>query len=68
MGGFFNNGGNSGGGGGGGSGDVTGPNSSTPEEIAIFDDTTGKKIENSVVKIEPNGEIDGAILDGGSSA
>lgn len=42
---------------GGGSGDVEGPAVATDEAIARFDTTTGKKIQNSNVKINDTGDI-----------
>lgn len=41
------------GGGGGGGGDVVGPASSTTNAVALFADTTGKLLQNSVVLINP---------------
>lgn len=43
--------------GGGGSGDVVGPASSTTNAIALYSDTTGKLIKNSVTTVDSNGMI-----------
>lgn len=42
-----------------GSGDVVGPASATDNAIARFDGTTGKLIQDSIVKIDDVGEING---------
>lgn len=44
-------------GGGGGTGDVVGPNLSMNNAIALFDTTTGKKIKNSIVSIDVDGNM-----------
>lgn len=41
-------------------GDVLGPASSTTEAIAVFDDTTGKRLKNTPVTISATGDIAGA--------
>lgn len=44
----------------GGTGDVVGPGSSTDNAVAVFDGTTGKLLQNSVVTIDPvTGDIAG---------
>lgn len=46
-----------GGGGGAGSGDVVGPNTSTDNALARFDQTTGKILQNSLVTVSDTGAI-----------
>lgn len=54
---------------GGGTGDVVGPASATDNAIALFDTTTGKLIQNSVITVDDGGNFAGvASINGGPLA